>query len=200
MRDGWSNLESLLAAHGSGAVELSRNGDEPTLNIDIGGGTTKFAVCRGGRVEETAAIHLGARLLAWNDALVFTRVEDAGRRLAAAAGIAGPLTVGGRAVPDDLDRLAGHMAESILRIVAGDRQSDLWITPPLSAAPPFRRIQFSGGVAEYIYNREHRDFRDLGPRLAQDLRRGVDARGLQMLTPTEAIRQRALARHSTRFS
>jgi ethanolamine utilization protein EutA len=58
------HLESLLAAHGSGAVALSRSAATPlVLNVDIGGGTTKLAVCRDGRVEETAAIDIGARLM-----------------------------------------------------------------------------------------------------------------------------------------
>jgi len=52
------NLESLLAAHGSGAVELSQATDAAILNVDIGGGTTKFAVCQRGEVRETAAVHL----------------------------------------------------------------------------------------------------------------------------------------------
>src|SRR5205807_1914942 len=60
------HLESLLAAHGSGAVALSRDAATPVvLNVDIGGGTTKLAVCRSARVEETAAIDVGARLLSW---------------------------------------------------------------------------------------------------------------------------------------
>src|SRR5207245_4429823 len=40
------HLEALLAAHGSGAVAVSRSPETPlVLNIDIGGGTTKLAVC-----------------------------------------------------------------------------------------------------------------------------------------------------------
>lgn len=60
------NLESLLAAHGSGAVALSRSAATPlVLNVDIGGGTTKLAVCREGRIDETAALELGARVKGW---------------------------------------------------------------------------------------------------------------------------------------
>jgi ethanolamine utilization protein EutA len=181
------NLESLLAAHGSGAVERSRTGDEPLLNVDIGGGTTKFAVCRAGQVEHTGAIHLGARLLAWDATGALIRVEDAGRRLAAAAGLARAPSVGDRLAPQDLDRLADHMAQTVLRIVAGDRHTDLWITEPLPAAPAFRRIVVSGGVAEYVYERETKDFGDLGPRLAAALRRRAAALGVELLDPKEAI-------------
>jgi len=38
------NMEALMAAHGSGAVELSRQEHRTFLNVDIGGGTTKFAL------------------------------------------------------------------------------------------------------------------------------------------------------------
>ncbi len=182
------NLESLLAAHGSGAVELSRDGDESLLNIDIGGGTTKFAVCRAGKVEQTGAIHLGARLLAWDVSGALNRLEEAGRRLAAAAGIRNVPSLGERLPSEELDRLAVHMAETVLRIAMGARDTDLWITPPLSQTPPFHRVVISGGVAEYVYAREKRDFGDLGPRLATALRRRAGELGAELLEPTEAIR------------
>ncbi len=182
------NLESLLAAHGSGAAELTRDNDESLLNIDIGGGTTKFAICRAGKVEQTGAIHLGARLLAWDSSGKLNRVEEAGRRLAAAAGIRRVPSLGERMPPEDLDRVAVHMAETVLQIARGKREGNLWITPPLSSAPPFRRIVVSGGVAEYVYGREKRDFGDLGPRLAEAVRRCAAELGVELLEPREAIR------------
>jgi len=184
------NLESLLAAHGSGAVDLSRGATEPLLNIDIGGGTTKFAVCENGRVQATAALHLGARLLAWDADGRLVRLEDAGRRLARAAGLTAPLRLGASVGGADLDTLARSMAETILQIARGTlRDSDgaTWITPALPAQP-FRRVVFSGGVAEYIYGREPRDFGDLGPRLAAALRARAAELGLDLLEPVEAIR------------
>ncbi len=47
---------------------------------------------------------------------------------------------------------------------------------------------FSGGVAEYIYGRERREFGDLGPRLAEAVRRGAQDAGIRLLEPREAIR------------
>ena len=38
-----------MAAHGSGAVALSRGHGVTVLNVDIGGGTTKFALIENGR-------------------------------------------------------------------------------------------------------------------------------------------------------
>jgi len=182
------NLESLLAAHGSGAAELSRDGPEPLLNVDIGGGTTKFAVCRKGRVEETAAIHVGARLVAWDADGRLVRVEQAGQELAARAGL-GTLQVGARPGGPDLEQLAEFLADLVLRPVTGAGGEDLpWITPPLAHPGPFRALVFSGGVAEYVYGREDRSFGDLGPQLARALRDRLGRLGLPVLEPKEAIR------------
>src|SRR2546422_378805 len=70
------NHESLLAAYGSGAVGLSHDNGWRILNVDIGGGTTKFALIERGEVIETAAISTGARLIAFDAAGVCIRIED----------------------------------------------------------------------------------------------------------------------------
>jgi ethanolamine utilization protein EutA len=186
------NLESLLAAHGSGAADLSLKSEDPILNVDIGGGTTKFAICTQGGVRETAALHLGARLIAWDAEGRINRLEDAGRRLAQSVNSVRPELVEGRTVDSAfLDALADHIADLIMRVVLGQPREPLeehWITPPLPGFGPFRRVVFSGGVAEYIYGRETRDFGDLGPRLAATIRRRTLDAGLEMLEPREGIR------------
>ncbi len=182
------NLESLLAAHGSGAAELSREDPEPLWNVDVGGGTTKFAVCRKGRVEETAALHVGARLVAWDGSGRLVRVEDAARELAAQVGFPQTPELGALLGSEARWRLAEFLADLVLDVVAGRRTDLPWITPPLPSLQPVRRVVFSGGVAEYVYGREHRNFGDLGPELAEALRRRARASGLHLLEPKEAIR------------
>ncbi|MGH2378777.1 MAG: ethanolamine ammonia-lyase reactivating factor EutA, partial [Candidatus Limnocylindria bacterium] len=54
-------LEAILAAHGSGAVARSRRDASAVLNVDVGGGTTKLALTREGRVVATSALRAGAR-------------------------------------------------------------------------------------------------------------------------------------------
>jgi len=54
-------LEAILAAHGSGAVARSRDRGTTVLNIDVGGGTTKLALCVDGEVRHAGAIAVGAR-------------------------------------------------------------------------------------------------------------------------------------------
>ena len=50
------NFEAMLAAHGSGAVALSAENQSRVLNIDIGGGTTKLAVCEQGKGAEHRSV------------------------------------------------------------------------------------------------------------------------------------------------
>jgi len=75
------NHEALLAAYGCGAVDLSKSEHKTVLNVDMGGGTTKFSLIEDGVVSQTAAINIGARLIAFEENDVITRVEVAGRTM-----------------------------------------------------------------------------------------------------------------------
>ena len=68
-------LESTLAAHGSGAVQLSKDRGECFLHMDIGGGTTKLALIDNGRICGVSAFAVGGRLLATDDSGIWTRVD-----------------------------------------------------------------------------------------------------------------------------
>src|SRR5215510_8475807 len=57
-------LETIMGAHGSGAVMESRAQRATLLNIDVGGGTTKISVIDNGRIRATTALNIGARLVA----------------------------------------------------------------------------------------------------------------------------------------
>src|SRR4249920_457361 len=60
-------LETIMAAHGSGAVEQSREQGLTLLNVDVGGGTTKVSLIKEGKIRATTAMNIGARLVAHND-------------------------------------------------------------------------------------------------------------------------------------
>jgi ethanolamine utilization protein EutA len=73
-------LETTMAAYGSGAVGRSMREEATVMNVDVGGGTSKIAVCRDGRVLAQTAIDVGARLVMANapDAqAVAARMADA---------------------------------------------------------------------------------------------------------------------------
>src|SRR2546429_1045257 len=81
------NLETVMAAYGSGAVARSIRDKATVMNVDIGGGTSKTPVCADGKVIDLTAVDVGARLVCIDEARRIVRVEEAGRRLAAELGI-----------------------------------------------------------------------------------------------------------------
>src|SRR5919199_15395 len=81
------NLEALMAAHGSGALERSITDARRIANVDIGGGTSKIALCSGGHAVGLAAVDVGARLLVRDPAGRVVRLEPAGRLAGQAVGL-----------------------------------------------------------------------------------------------------------------
>ena len=74
-----------MAAYGSGAVARSIRDECVVMNVDVGGGTSKIAVCADGKVIDVAAVDVGARLVCLEPDGKIVRVEDAGRRYGAGA-------------------------------------------------------------------------------------------------------------------
>ena len=166
------HMEAMLAAYGSGAAKRSHDEDQHILNVDIGGGTTKLALVVHGEVQETAAIHIGGRLVVVDDAGRITRLDPQGAQLARAAGFKWQL--GSQVSPADFQRLTEWLADTLLATIPA-RRSDLFLTEPLRELSGIDGVMFSGGVAEYVYGREERDFGDLGRLLGHAIRKRVDA-------------------------
>jgi ethanolamine utilization protein EutA len=172
------HMECQMAAHGSGAIALSRGHNATLLNVDIGGGTTKFALVESGRILATCAMAVGGRLIVEDEARRLTRVEEPARELAEALGI--KLALGESLHPDDCKRIASRMARLITSMIdlrqGGELARRLMVTQGWPAELANRRIDamtFSGGVAEYLYKRETRRFGDLGYDLAEELRHAL---------------------------
>src|SRR5438093_529817 len=105
------NLEATMAAHGSGAVALSKDRGG-VMNVDIGGGTTKVVICRDSRTAELMASDVGARQVAFDSEGVINRVEPAGHEIGKRLGI--DLAVGKATTPDDLRQVAAYMIDQLL--------------------------------------------------------------------------------------
>ncbi len=166
------HLEAMLAANGSGTVARSRRDQRTLLNVDIGGGTTKLALVRDGEILATAAIAIGARLIAKDSTGQVTRLDEPARRLADHLGI--ELAVG-ELLPEGVeDKIANAWAGILADIILLGRPegvaAELMLTDPLPAEPVPQALAFSGGVSEYLFSREVEDFGDLGRPLARALR------------------------------
>ena len=181
------HMEAMLAAYGSGAAKVSHDRGMRVLNVDIGGGTTKLALIEHGEVLETAAVHIGGRLLVVDAAGRITRLDPQGQKLAREAGFDWKL--GDPAQPGALDEVAQWMAEAVCTAILGDRRH--YLTQPLRDLSRIGGVMFSGGVGEYVYGREERDFGDLGRRLGVELRKRLDRLPGRLLPAGECIRATA---------
>lgn len=192
------HMEARLAAFGSGAARASFDRDECILNIDIGGGTTKLSVVEKGKVLATGAVHIGGRLLATDPDLTLARIDPAGRTHAGRAGYA--WKVGDKVSADALDEVARTMADTLVAVLTESPvpsdAAELYLTDPIPEDLLRRATSmvFSGGVAEFIYRREERDFGDLGGRLGEALRERADNGDLHwtLLPDSQGIRSTAL--------
>jgi ethanolamine utilization protein EutA len=190
------HMESMLAAYGSGASKVSYEEGLRLLNIDIGGGTTKLAVVDKGHVTATAALHIGGRLQVVDEIGRIVRLDPAGRFHAREAGFY--WSRGDVLSPPQLDKVAESMADLLVAALTQrpvpHAIEHLYLTDPIPELGRIDGVMFSGGVGEYVYGREDRDFGDMGRRLGRAIRRRLDAGALPwpLLPAGECIRATAL--------
>jgi ethanolamine utilization protein EutA len=84
------------------------------------------------------------------------------------------------------------MIEKLFALLKPEPLSDeiksLLRLPPLSYRGEIDSLMFSGGVSEFIYNREKTSFGDLGPLIAEEIHRRMPELGLLVMEPAARIR------------
>jgi ethanolamine utilization protein EutA len=160
------------------------------MNVDIGGGTSKIAVCSEGKVVDLTAVDVGARLVCFDGSGKIGRIEEAGRRFAAELGLKVDI---GATLPQEAARaLAARMADRLFEAMQGGVPTaggaGLCRLDPLTPGRTIDQITFSGGVSEYIYGREAQGYGDLGVLLAQEVRARVEGWGPKVERSNEGIR------------
>ncbi len=171
------DLESVLAAKGSGAVGLSDNAT--VLHMDIGGGTSNFALIQDGKILQTGCMNVGGRLVKFENGTV-SYLSPVLEGLT-------DMNVGDRPRAEQIDALAQTLAQA-LEMAAGLRQPTqlldrLW-TKEASRLTPCADmiISFSGGVADCIDTAQPSfAFGDMGPALGQAIRQSRLCQGRYVL-------------------
>jgi ethanolamine utilization protein EutA len=184
-------LECRLAAHGSGAVRISKDKGECILHVDIGGGTTKLALIDNGVVIGLAAFAVGGRLIATDHSGAWTRVDDSARMVAEELGLStSPESLADADVRQLIARrLATIAADHILDAPRDRLGTKLKLTDDLLRPTAPSRITFSGGVSEYMFGHEEREYGDIAKLLASEIARELGCRSaLPMLDPGQRIR------------
>lgn len=190
------HMEAMLAVFGSGAAKRSFDEKSRILNVDMGGGTTKLGLVENGELKATAAVHLGGRLMVVDEHGVLQRLDPAGQYLARQAGFDWQL--GQKVGRAELAQVTQWMADALLRVLKQNYTRDdlehLFLTDPVEDWGRLDGIMFSGGVAEYVYQREAQDFGDLGLLLGQAVRQRIDGGALPapLLAAGECIRATVL--------
>lgn len=141
------HLESVIAGHGAGAQTLSRQRMCRVLNIDIGGGTSNYALFDAGNVSATACLNVGGRLLETDAQGRVVHAHPPGQRIVDALFGAGTnalaLTAG------QLAQVARRMAALIVEVIDGTLSplaQGLMQTEVLPAGIQPEVITLSGGV------------------------------------------------------
>lgn len=184
------NFEAVLAAYGSGAVMKSAETGKTIMNIDIGGGSSNIAVCAFGRVIDTAAINVGGRLIATDDDGIIIRLEDTAKRIASLLDI--KLELGQRLNHNVKERIANELADALIEGIKGKTDCEstrlLMMTSPISHHGKLDIITLSGGIAEYFYGVEDRQFNDLGMILSEAIKKKANTLKLPLEEPEQKIR------------
>ncbi|MBN2334485.1 ethanolamine ammonia-lyase reactivating factor EutA [Candidatus Bathyarchaeota archaeon] len=184
------NFESIMSAHGSGAVKYSEENGVNLVHCDIGGGTTKLSYIECGEIKATASLDIGGRLVAYDDGYRVFRLEKSGKRLLRELGE--DMAVGDVIEESTLQGLADLMSSVLVEVLRQGESSklvqELMITPPLPRGITPTQYSFSGGVAEYIYGLTSEPHGDVGHLLGWMVREKAEAAGLTLAEPPEKIR------------
>ena len=184
------NFESVISAMGSGAVQYSKKNNKVIMNIDVGGGTSNIAIVKDGEIVDTGCVNVGGRLLAFDDDDRIVRIEPPIRNLEPLIGV--KFDFGMKISDDQKLNIAKLLAESLFEVLEKPIESKLanvlLMTPPIEFSEKIDEFSFSGGIAEYIYQKTDKYFNDLGKYLGDEIRRIVTKRKISLYKPNELIR------------
>lgn len=195
------NVEAQIAGRGSGAAAYALDDYTQVTNVDIGGGTSNAAIFRLDEHLCSAALAAGGRQIEIERTSgLIRRIPPPGRAVIEALNL--PLRVGAPADMPALTRFCEAMADLIVDLITGEVSAlgrKLQLTPPLRGAAASTVIFLSGGVAAYYYDpveiaslADVTLHDDVGPLLAQTLRRHPRLQGLPVKRPPQTMRATVL--------
>ena len=195
------DLESVLAAKGSGATAWSERSGKTVVHMDIGGGTSNLALIESGKILQTTCLNVGGRLIKYGENRVITYVSPV---LSGFCDLKEGDTVSeeglmpvARTLVKALEMAVGLTPrDPLLERLTTTEASGEW-QPPEGAV-----ISFSGGVADCIgTDQPWTRFGDLGPILGRAIRESRLCRGEYVLG-RETIRATVIGAgcHSTQLS
>ncbi|MDF1490074.1 ethanolamine ammonia-lyase reactivating factor EutA [Tessaracoccus caeni] len=196
------NLESSIAARGSGAADWSRHRYASVVNVDVGGGSSNAALFRSGKHLSSSAAMVGGRQAVIDPQTgILTHLAPPGKLIVERLGIR-DVEIGRRPSLAGLRALTDAMAEVIVDLVLGlpCRFGDaVQLSPPLEVEGTVAAYFVSGGVGALYYDDAPAEtleqvirYGDVGPLLATSLRENTRWRELHVVEPAQTLRATVL--------
>ncbi|HSL44544.1 MAG TPA: ethanolamine ammonia-lyase reactivating factor EutA [Anaerolineales bacterium] len=195
------NVESLIAGKGAGAAEYSQTNYAIVTNVDIGGGSANSATFQAGNLIGAAAMNYGGRILEIDRSTGRVRhIAEPAKQILNDIGLR--LEIGDSPSLEDLRRFTDRMADMTVELIEGTSSplaQKIYLTPPVGQSGKGSIIMFSGGIGHYYYNpvpvnsvSEVTIHGDVGPLLADSLRRHAVLKTYQIVPPAETVRATVL--------
>lgn len=193
-----ANLEGIFAGKGSGAALFSAQRHQVVINIDVGGGTSNYAMFHEGKAVESTCLNVGGHLIEFEpQGDRITYISDPAKIALHYTGQR--LQVGERVTLPQLRPVVKAMAACVVEVlkttVLSELTRELLMTPPLRLEHLIRKVMISGGVADYVYAlqgpvtmSEVTAFGDFGPLLGWELKNCLETAGFVLEKPNETVR------------
>jgi ethanolamine utilization protein EutA len=199
------NLESMIAGRGAGAARYSQKHFCKVTNVDIGGGSANSATFHVGKLTAAAAMNYGGRIIEIEHATGQIRhIADPAQAILQELGL--NLTVGDVPSLADLRRFTDRMADLTVELIEGTNSplaAKIYLTPPASTSGRGTILMFSGGIGHYYYQplpifslADATLHGDLGPLLAESLRKNPVIATYEVVRPSETLRATVLGASS----
>ena len=147
-----SDLESIIAAKGSGSAALSKSKLAKVVNLDIGGGTTNLAYFDNGTATNTTCMDIGGRMIEVKDGNIYRMTEKA-QKIINDYNL--NIKINEKANINEIIKFCEIMEKAICEILSLSPKTNLskyFITNHDWDIDKFDYITFSGGVADFVYN------------------------------------------------
>lgn len=186
------DLESIIAAKGSGVFSKSKDNELVRANVDIGGGTANIAVYQNQVLLGTCTLHIGGRLMEFSGNKIHS-ISPPLQQLIAQEGLS--LEPGAAKDHPDVERLIHIMVSTLFRTLMLEtvpRHASLLLgeAPAWTEKPEV--VTFSGGIAACMYQQdaagESGTYDDIGQQLANAIKERAALQEYQEEAPLETVR------------
>lgn len=191
------HLESMISGRGAGAAAYSREHYCTVTNVDIGGGSANSATFRQGELIASAAMNYGGRILQVDPATGQIRhIADPARAIIDYLGLS--FQIGSQPTLAQLRQFTDTMADLTVNLIEGTSHplaDKLMLTAHTPVSGQGTILFFSGGIGHYYYEpltinsvAEAARHGDVGPLLAESLRRHPVLQAYTVRRPSETMR------------